>query len=98
MEDSSPLIVPRQKSFSMALAEDEHAFFMHMANTLGVSLSAIVRDAAFASLMSGSDSEALHTARNNSVTSMARVSKWRKQRAPAQPVAAPAQPPRIPLI
>lgn len=98
MADNSPLIVPRQKSFSMALAEDEHAFFMHMANTLGVSLSSIVRDAAFASLMSGRDSEALQTARNNSVTSVARVAKWRKQRAPAQPVEAPPSPARIPLV
>lgn len=95
MDDNSPLRVPRGNTVTLAMADDEHAFLLHVSHTLGVSIASVVRDALIGTLMTVSDSEALFAARHNHVTSMARIDKWRKQRAP---VAAPPSPARIPLI
>jgi hypothetical protein len=70
--------LPRDKAFSLLLAEDEHEFYAGLAAQLGISLSQIVRNAASASLMVIPDP--LGVCREQYVTDMARVDKWRRKR------------------
>lgn len=73
-----PLNVPRDVPFSVLLAKDEHKFFVGLAEQLGTTLSAVIRNAASAALMSTEDPVA--TAHEQHVNALARVDKWRRDR------------------
>lgn len=94
MAKNNSLIVPRDKAFSLLLAKDEHEFYVNLAEELGTTLSSIVRNAASAALMTVDDP--LHAAREQHVTDIARVDKWRHTRAAKRVVGKPYPAPRPP--
>lgn len=90
MSDGQLLHVPHKGNFTASLAADEYDFISQMPHDLGVPIANIIRDAEFANLMPSANP--LPTARENHVTALARVDKWRCDRAAQQP----AQPPLPP--
>lgn len=79
MAKNNSLIVPRDKAFTLLLAPDEHSYYTDLAEQLGTTLSSVVRNAASAALMMTQDP--LGAAREQHVTDIARVDKWRRDRA-----------------
>lgn len=69
----------RDQITSFQLAQDEKEFLEELAAQLGISKAQVVRNAVIASLMSSDDP--LHEARQQHVTEVARLDKWRRTRA-----------------
>lgn len=94
---SATLRKNRDKQILISVADDEYDFFMDVANRLGIGGATVIRDAAVASLMSKDNLvEVLDTARENHVTELARVDRWRRMQAeknrPDRPITLPKKP------
>lgn len=91
MTNHPPLKTTRGKVLNVGFTEDEHAFLKGIAQSLGIGLADVVRDAVLIALC-GSDDPAW-TARENHVKMPAVNDRWRLNG--ARPIAPPKPPIRM---